>query len=96
MAFRCCVCHARDVGWCSGGDLTATLLVDSRDEVGQTKDAFNRFLASLHDMVSEVKGNSARLLDGIESVGKANRQYQHEFGATGECRHVDSSLPSRK
>ncbi len=55
----------------SGGDLTATLLVDSRDEVGQTKDAFNRFLASLHDMVSEVKGNSARLLDGIESVGKA-------------------------
>ncbi len=53
------------------GDLTAKLPVDSRDEVGQTKDAFNRFLASLKDMVSEVKGNSISLLDGIETVSKA-------------------------
>ena len=54
-----------------GGDLTATLVVDSKDEVGQTKDAFNRFLAALRDMVGEVKGNTSRLLDGIETVGKA-------------------------
>ena len=53
------------------GDLTVNLRVDSQDEVGQTKDAFNRFLASLKDMVGEVKGNSKRLLDGIETVGKA-------------------------
>ena len=53
------------------GDLTATLFVDSKDEVGQTKDAFNRFLASLHDLVSEVKGKTTGLLDGIETVGKA-------------------------
>ncbi len=52
------------------GDLTVSLPVDSQDEVGQSKDAFNRFLATLRGMVSEVKDNAGKLLDGIEQVGK--------------------------
>ena len=50
------------------GDLTVSLPVDSKDEVGQTKDAFNRFVATLRTMVADVKGNSGKLLDGIEMV----------------------------
>ena len=53
------------------GDLTVSLPVDSRDEVGQTKDAFNRFVATLRTMVADVKGNSGRLLDGIELVAQS-------------------------
>ena len=56
------------------GDLTVSLAVDSNDEVGQTKDSFNRFLATLRGMVGEVKGNAVKLLDGIEQVGKETDQ----------------------
>ncbi len=52
------------------GDLTVSLPVDSHDEVGQTKDSFNRFLATLRGMVGEVKSNSVRLLDGIDVVAQ--------------------------
>ncbi len=54
-----------------GGDLTVTLPVDSHDEVGQTKDAFNRFAAILRGMVSEIKTDSSKLIEGIERVAKA-------------------------
>ena len=53
------------------GDLTVNLPVDSKDEVGQTKDAFNRFVATLRTMVADVKGNSGKLLDGIEMVAQS-------------------------
>ena len=53
------------------GDLTVSLPVDSKDEVGQTKDAFNRFVATLRTMVADVKGNSGKLLDGIELVAQS-------------------------
>jgi methyl-accepting chemotaxis protein len=52
------------------GDLTVSLAVDSNDEVGQTKDSFNRFLATLRGMVGEVKEHTGKLLNGIEHVGK--------------------------
>ncbi len=48
-----------------------TLPVDSNDEVGQTKDAFNRFAAILRGMVSEIKTDSSKLIEGIERVAKA-------------------------
>jgi len=54
------------------GDLTVKLNVDSQDEVGQSKDAFNRFLSSLRTMVGEVKGNAGDLLKGIEHVASAS------------------------
>ena len=57
-----------------GGDLTVSLPVDSQDEVGQTKDAFNRFLQTLRNMVGDVKSNSDKLLEGIERVGKETDQ----------------------
>lgn len=53
------------------GDLTVNLRVDSQDEVGQTKDAFNRFVATLRTMVADVKDDSGRLLDGIELVAQS-------------------------
>ena len=54
-----------------GGDLTVHLPVDSRDEVGQTKDAFNRFAAILRGMVGEIKADAGNLLAGIERVARA-------------------------
>ena len=54
-----------------GGDLTVSLPVDSQDEVGETKDSFNRFTAILRGMVGEVKGNTGKLLEGIDRVGQA-------------------------
>jgi len=54
-----------------GGDLTVSLPVDSRDEVGQTKGAFNRFAAILRGMVSEIKTDAGQLLEGIERLAKA-------------------------
>lgn len=53
-----------------GGDLTVQLPADSDDEVGQTKDAFNRFLATLRSMVSDAKSNAGALLSGIEHIAK--------------------------
>ncbi|MBR0566862.1 methyl-accepting chemotaxis protein [Azoarcus sp. L1K30] len=57
-----------------GGDLTVSLSVDSRDEVGETKDAFNRFLATLRKMVGGVKADAGRLVDGIERVGQETKR----------------------
>lgn len=54
-----------------GGDLTVSLPVDSSDEVGATKDSFNRFIATLRSMFNDVKGSTNHLLSGIERVGSA-------------------------
>ena len=51
-----------------GGDLTVSLPVDSQDEVGQTKESFNRFIQNLRGKVGNVKGNTGKLLDGIDHV----------------------------
>ncbi|RKT60656.1 methyl-accepting chemotaxis sensory transducer with Cache sensor [Azonexus fungiphilus] len=64
-----------------GGDLTVSLAVDSRDEVGETKQAFNRFLASLRNMVSDIKADSSRLLDGIETVSQATERISESSAA---------------
>lgn len=40
----------------SQGDLTKTVAVDSRDELGQLADAFNRMIVSLQEVVRETKG----------------------------------------
>ena len=47
-----------------GGDLTRRLQVRSADESGQMAAAFNRFVASVHDLVGDIK----------QSAGQINRQ----------------------
>lgn len=64
-----------------GGDLTASLPLDSSDEIAETKKAFNRFLASLRTMVKDIKADSMRLLDGIETVTQATERISQSSAA---------------
>ncbi|PAT00286.1 MAG: hypothetical protein BSR46_03480 [Candidatus Dactylopiibacterium carminicum] len=56
-----------------GGDLTRKLTVHGHDEIAQTSSAFNRFLDGLRSMMLEVRGDSGKLSDGVESMGERVR-----------------------
>ncbi len=50
------------------GDLTRTLAIASRDEIGHTATAFNRFIESLRGMFRDVRDNVETLNTGIDSL----------------------------
>ena len=60
------------------GDLTRQLPVTSRDEIGQTADAFNRFIASLRTMFVEVRDNATQLNSGIDNLNGVTRTLSNE------------------
>lgn len=51
-----------------GGDLTQRLDVESRDEIGQLSEGFNRFMASQQAMVGGILQTANQLGDGVTSV----------------------------
>ena len=55
------------------GDLTRKLASNSKDEIGQTAAAFNRFIDSLRSMFIEVRENANSLNAGIESLNSVTR-----------------------
>ena len=57
-----------------GGDLTARLPEDSRDEVGQMAGSFNRLQASLGTMFRALRGDSETLAKGFGDLEQAMRQ----------------------
>ena len=56
------------------GDLTHQLHIDSQDEIGQTAQAFNRFIGSLRQMVLEVREHTVSLNGGIDALNGITRQ----------------------
>ncbi|MBK8337602.1 MAG: methyl-accepting chemotaxis protein [Sterolibacteriaceae bacterium] len=59
------------------GDLTRRLDVDSRDEIGQAADAFNRFVAKLQEILREVQagmGEVSAAAAQLDASGQALRQ----------------------
>ena len=46
------------------GDLTASISINSKDEVGRVANNFNRFVATLHKIISTVKGS----VEGLSST----------------------------
>ncbi|GGX77554.1 methyl-accepting chemotaxis protein [Vogesella alkaliphila] len=56
------------------GDLTHQLEVDKQDEIGQTAEAFNRFIGSLRQMFLEVREHSVSLNGGIDALNGITRQ----------------------
>jgi len=50
------------------GDLTRKLTADSKDEIGQTAAAFNRFIDSLRGMFIEVRDNATALNTGFGTL----------------------------
>ncbi|MBB5189692.1 methyl-accepting chemotaxis protein/methyl-accepting chemotaxis protein-2 (aspartate sensor receptor) [Silvimonas terrae] len=71
------------------GDLTAHITVTNRDEIGQTADAFNRFIKSLHDMFVQVRQESqavsqsaTQLASSADSVKRSSQQQSEASSAT--------------
>ncbi|MFC3532330.1 methyl-accepting chemotaxis protein [Vogesella facilis] len=71
------------------GDLTRTLPVGNRDEVGQIADAFNQFLAKLREMFLTVRDESDALARDAsdlsrvaEQIGQDSRVQSTELSAT--------------
>lgn len=62
------------------GDLTRQLPVTARDEIGQTAEAFNRFIASLRTMFLEVRDNATQLNSGIDDLSGDIDQISSEVG----------------
>ena len=60
------------------GDLTRQLPVTARDEIGQTAEAFNRFIASLRTMFLEVRDNATQLNSGIDDLSGVTRTLSAE------------------
>jgi len=52
------------------GDLTRRMDVDSRDEVGQTAEAFNQFIAKLNAMFLEVRDQTSLLARDVGAVNQ--------------------------
>ncbi len=53
-----------------GGDLTARLKVESRDEVGEVASAFNDFMDKLHPMISDIRLSANEVSDAASELGK--------------------------
>jgi len=52
------------------GDLTRRIVVEGEDEVAQTAQAFNGFVARLNEMFLELRGEAVSLAQGVIEVGR--------------------------
>ncbi len=63
-----------------GGDLTARLNVESRDEVGEVAKAFNQFMDKLHPLVRDIRASAQTVQTASDTLeqqsSKANTQMQ--------------------
>ncbi len=55
----------------AGADLTVTVERTTRDELGEVAEAFNRFVARLHDLMVRLKGVIARTADEKQRIAVA-------------------------
>jgi methyl-accepting chemotaxis protein len=72
------------------GDLTRTLAVRSRDEVGDLAESFNRFLARLREMVRRTRAVSKDLGDAADKIQLSSREVNE--GAVRQSRSLEESL----
>ncbi|MBB5018283.1 methyl-accepting chemotaxis protein/methyl-accepting chemotaxis protein-2 (aspartate sensor receptor) [Chitinivorax tropicus] len=59
------------------GDLTRRLPIHSQDEIGQTAEAFNRFMASLRDMFTDVSVQSQAVGHAASELGGSAQKIEH-------------------
>jgi methyl-accepting chemotaxis protein len=71
------------------GDLTRTLNISSRDEVGELAASFNRFVERLREMVLRTRSVSADLADATEKIRHSARQVNE--GAVQQSRSLEES-----
>ncbi|MCX7780124.1 MAG: methyl-accepting chemotaxis protein [Negativicutes bacterium] len=68
---------ANGAGTVAGGDLTVSLKVSGRDEIGNVAQAFNAMTASLRDIVQTVKSSSAAIIHSADNIACAAEQSSH-------------------
>ncbi|KMK93463.1 chemotaxis protein [Aeromonas enteropelogenes] len=69
------------------GDLTQRLKVQSHDEIGQLATAFNRFVARIQSVVSQVGETSNHLFSAVEKLHHLSEHYDHQMH--GHSRETD-------
>jgi methyl-accepting chemotaxis protein len=78
-----------------GGNLTRRLEVKSQDEVGQTAEAFNRFLAGLQETIREVSRASLSVASGATELSASAEEMStstNEIAKSGE--HIHQAVES--
>ena len=76
----------------AGGDLTQTLDVHSKDEVGQLADALNGMSAKLKDVVESVKGTSDNVASGSQELSSSSEEMSQ--GATEQAAAAEEASSS--
>ncbi len=76
----------------SDGDLTASIAVRSKDEVGQLGDAINRMVAGLKEMVGTVNQSAAQVAAAADQVNASSHQIQK--GAQTQASAADETSSS--
>lgn len=64
----------------AGGDLSHTLAVESRDEVGQLSEAFNAMTAQLRDLIKQITLNAEQLAASCEELTASAAQSTQAAG----------------
>ena len=66
------------------GDLTSRLGYNSKDEVGQLAQAFDRFIERLQDMIRDISGNVSRLTEAATAFLSIAEKMAQGSGTTSE------------
>ncbi|EKE77456.1 methyl-accepting chemotaxis protein [Gallaecimonas xiamenensis] len=61
------------------GDLTRRLSVQSRDELGRLADAFNRFVAKIHQSIGDVAGVTGKITGSIDVIHRQSQDNQQQM-----------------
>jgi methyl-accepting chemotaxis protein len=76
------------------GDLTRTLRVESRDEIGELARNFNLFVERLREMVGRTRSVSVGLADATEKIRTSSRQVHQ--GATKQSEALEESVTAMR
>jgi methyl-accepting chemotaxis protein len=68
------------------GDLTRRINIKSKDEIGKMAQAFNKFIASMENMVIKIKQNSDSVYNGAKSLSSRGTS------ATNEITEINSNM----
>jgi methyl-accepting chemotaxis protein len=77
-----------------GGDLTRTLQVDSKDEVGELARNFNLFVERLREMVGRTRSVSTGLGGATDKIRESSRQVHQ--GATRQSAALEESVTAMR
>jgi methyl-accepting chemotaxis protein len=75
------------------GDLTNTIDIDSKDELGAMAASYNQAVKKTNGAILEVLRTTDEVVDGTMSITQANTNMSHELGVQSEkIAHISSSI----